>query len=691
MITDQPTHILLLEDEPAHTEIIQRAFSLRGGDLVRLSIANTLAHARRLIDSDPPNLIVADWKLPDGEGVELLFQPKDRPDIPVIIMTSHGNERIAVEAIKAGAIDYIVKSPDTLIDLPHIAERALRQWITLTEKARIENELRMRAEAEAIWQTVGKTIVSNQTPDQALATVIDIVKRKMQVETGTVLLWNPESQRIVFSKLLQGDPHQFSSFSLRKGEGIVGWVVENGRSALVPDVSKDIRWQSKVDRGTGFITRSILCVPLIAHDETIGAIELINKSPGTFDERDLMLMESIAAPLAIAIQNARLQQQVRNHLAELTEVFAKVAHAKHEWEQTVDVIDAGIWLVDAECRIMRANRTLAEWLGTTPNALIDADCHSLNICNTFSDYCPVRLRSTEILRRGEVQIPHLAGGTFRLNTYPMQTEGKVIGSVNVLQDITQEKAMQSQLVQAEKLAGIGRLAASLAHEINNPLQALQGCLDLALANLNNVEKQQRYLGIAKSEVERLGTMVQRMLDFYRPSKGSRGPMDLKALVDEVLTLSGKRLQHAKVTTKVEWNGTLPIIYGVANQIKQVFLNLVLNAVDAMPSGGELKIIGQVSEDSQWVCTEFIDSGIGIASQNLDKIFEPFYTTKSTGTGLGLGISHTIVASHGGRLTVDSTIGKGTTFTVWLPTQPTDRTKSTMVADGKTKSNLKASE
>lgn len=683
MTTDRPIHILLLEDEPAHAEIVQRAFDSRRNNPVRLSITNTLAQARALIDKDPPNLIVADWKLPDGEGVELLFQRKDRPEIPVVIMTSHGNERIAVEAIKAGAVDYIVKSPDTMIDLPHIADSALRQWNTLMDKARMENELRMRAEAEAIWQTVGKTIVSNQTPDQALATVIDIVKRKMQVETGTVMLWEPESQRVVFSKLLQGDLNQFSAYSLRKGEGVVGWVVETGRPALVPDVSRDVRWQSKVDRGTGFVTRSILCVPLIAHDETIGAIELVNKSPGTFDERDLMLLESIAAPLAIAIQNARLQQQVRSHLAELTEVFAKVAHAKHEWEQTVDVIDAGIWLVDSECRIMRANRTLAEWLQTTPNALIDADCHTLNICDQFSEFCPVRNHTAEVLRRGEVQIPNLAGGTFRLNTYPMQSEGQLIGNVNVLLDITAEKAMQSQLVQAEKLAGIGRLAASLAHEINNPLQALQGCLDLALANLSNVEKQQRYLGIAKSEVERLGTMVQRMLDFYRPSKGTRGPMDLKALVDEVLTLSGKRLQHAKVTTKVEWTGNIPIVYGVANQIKQVFLNLVLNATDAMPNGGELKIIGGGSEDRQWVHTEFIDSGIGIAPQHLDKIFEPFYTTKATGTGLGLGISHTIVASHGGRLTVDSTVGKGATFTVWLPTQATDRTKSQVALNGKT--------
>ena len=666
MSTNPLLKILLLEDEAAHAELIKRAFETRD-EPAQLVVTNSLAHARRLIKKEPPDLIIADWKLPDGEGVELLFQPQALPDIPVVIMTSHGNERSAVEAIKAGAMDYIVKSTETLIDMPHIAERALRQWQTLADKARMENELRLRAEAESIWQTIGKTIISNQSADQALTTVIAIIKEKMQVETGTILLWEPETQAIVFAKLMEGDPNQFSTLRLHKGEGVVGWVIEQSQSALVPDVSVDPRWLSKVDRVTGFITRSILCVPLIAQDQVIGAIELLNKFPGTFDERDLELLESIAAPLAIAIQNARLQNKIQQQLEELTLAFTKVAHAKQEWEQTVDVIDDGIWLVDANCRIIRANRTMAEWLHTTPNALISSDCQStFNICQLVSDFCPIKQHPTNVIRRGEIQIPQFANRIFHLNTYPIKTDDKLVGSVNVLHDITAERAMQSQLVQAEKLAGLGRLAASLAHEINNPLQALQGCLDLALANPTNIEKQQRYLGIAKSEVERLGTMVQRMLDFYRPSKGTRGPMDLKALVDEVLTLSGKRLQHARVTTQVEWIGNIPILYGVANQIKQVFLNLVLNATDAMPNGGELCIRGSISEDQHWLCTEFADNGMGISPENLDKIFEPFYTTKSSGTGLGLGISHTIVASHGGTLTVESALGKGTKFSVTLP-------------------------
>lgn len=670
MTIAQPTHILLLENNPAHAEIIRRAFDIRGAT-IRFSIASTLAEGRSIVESDPPHLIIANWNLPDGEGIELLSKRSNAQDIAVVIMANSGNERDAIEAIKAGALDYVVMTAQALSAMPRIADRVIRQWKTRIEKARIEHELYLRAEAEAIWSTIGQTIISNQTLDQVLTTVMTIVKQKMQVDTGTILLWDTATERIVFAKLLQGNPETFAAFSLKKGEGVVGWVIENARTALVPDVMTDPRWLSRIDQKTGFVTRSILCVPLIAQNEVIGAIELLNKSQGTFDERDAQILESIAAPLAIAIQNARLKEQVQRQLTELTQVFAKVENAKHEWEQTVDGIDAGIWLVDENCRIMRANRILANWVGSTPNALTGQDCRqAIGVCAAYSDTCPVKLRATDVVRRGENQVPNLGGGTFRLDTYPTLSGGNLVGGVNVLLDITAEKAMQSQLMQAEKLAGIGRLAASLAHEINNPLQALQGCLDLVQANPNNLEKQQRYLGIAKSEVERLSVMVQRMLDFYRPSKGVRGAMDIKALLDEVLALSDKRLQHARVNKRIQWDGQIPILYGVANQIKQVFLNLILNATDAMPNGGEIFIHGQVVEPGKQFRVDFCDSGAGIAPEHIDKVFEPFYTTKPTGTGLGLGISHTIIMSHGGRLTVESSVGKGTTMSVWLPIQPT---------------------
>ena len=146
-MTQEKVHILLVEDEPAHVELIQRAFETRDNQ-ARLEVAATLAEARTHLAaaSAPPDLIIADWRLPDGHGLELLTTDNERPRMPIVIMTSYGNERVAVEAIQAGALDYVVKSSEALLDMPHIAERALREWHALVERAQMEEALRVSEE-----------------------------------------------------------------------------------------------------------------------------------------------------------------------------------------------------------------------------------------------------------------------------------------------------------------------------------------------------------------------------------------------------------------------------------------------------------------------------------------------------------------------------------------------------------------
>ncbi len=559
-----------------------------------------------------------------------------------------------------------------------VAGGLIGRVVTSLEQQRVERkslyeETLRRAKAESIWNTVGKSVISTQDLDQVLTTVIQVINEKMAVETASVALRVPGTDDLVFAKILRTSAEQLNEVRLRVGHGILGWVVSSGLPALVPDVTQDPRWDSSIDRETGFKTRSILCVPLIAKDKVIGALELLNKRGGGFTEDDLQLLESIAAPVAIAVQNARLHQQVYQQLTELTDLFQEVERAKREWETSVDAIEEGILLLDEHGRILRLNRTLAKWLHTDTSVLLGRYCcQAIHGLDATPDYCPHVQPSTQPERPREVEMEIASlGGSFRCISYPLRDgDGAFGGAVTVLKDVTAEKRIQAQLIQSEKLAATGRMAASLAHEINNPLQAIQGCLDLVHANPADPQKQQRYLTLARNEVERLAAIVQRMLDFYRPSKGVRMPTDVRQLVDDVLVFSAKRLQHARVTARTVWEAGNLCVEGIPNQLKQVFLNLVLNAVDAMPNGGELLIRGEIVErEGPWLSVEFVDTGTGIPPEDLDRIFEPFYTTKMTGTGLGLGISHSIVSSHGGRLTVSSAIGKGSIFTVWLPITP----------------------
>jgi two-component system NtrC family sensor kinase len=228
---------------------------------------------------------------------------------------------------------------------------------------------------------------------------------------------------------------------------------------------------------------------------------------------------------------------------------------------------------------------------------------------------------------------------------------------------------QAQLVQAEKMAAIGRLAASVAHEINNPLQAIHNSLHLSLHEGLGDDKRLQYLGMAQGEVQRLIEIVQRMLDFYRPSRGGVVSTDVNGVMENVLALAQKRLQHGDIHVHTCLSPALPAVPMVSDQITQVFLNIMINAIEAMPSGGDLRLETALSEGGGWVLARFHDTGSGMSSEQIANLFEPFYTTKSDGTGLGLAISYGIVERHGGMVQVSSQPGQGTTFVVKLPVHP----------------------
>lgn len=224
---------------------------------------------------------------------------------------------------------------------------------------------------------------------------------------------------------------------------------------------------------------------------------------------------------------------------------------------------------------------------------------------------------------------------------------------------------QNQLIQAEKMAAVGRLTASLAHEINNPLQAVQNSLHLASHPGLDGQQRARFLEMAQNEVNRLIQIVHRMLDFYRPSSTMR-KLDVNQPVEDALIIAGKRLQQSHIKVEARLTPDLPGVRGTANQLTQVFLNLVINAIEAMPDGGTLWVGTAYHAQVGQVVVAFRDSGLGIPAEIRDHLFEPFHTSKSTGTGLGLAISYGIIERHSGTIEVESPPGGGTTFIIRLP-------------------------
>jgi two-component system NtrC family sensor kinase len=230
--------------------------------------------------------------------------------------------------------------------------------------------------------------------------------------------------------------------------------------------------------------------------------------------------------------------------------------------------------------------------------------------------------------------------------------------------IRQVEESQKALIQTEKMAIAGRLTASIAHEINNPLQSVQNCLHLAGRMELTSEQRQEYRQMAQLELERLMHTVQQMLDYFRPGSIERKPVNLNDTVKRVLSLIDNQLVENNIRYRVDYGTDLPPVMVVEDQIQQVLLNLMLNAMEAMPAGGSLLIVTRLAEDEVEILVE--DSGPGIPPQDRERIFEPFVSTKEGGTGLGLAVSYGILSAHAGRLELIDGFGCGACFRISLP-------------------------
>ncbi len=232
-------------------------------------------------------------------------------------------------------------------------------------------------------------------------------------------------------------------------------------------------------------------------------------------------------------------------------------------------------------------------------------------------------------------------------------------------------AAQAQLLQSAKLAAVGELSASVAHEINNPLYAARNSLYLVEQDLDPDAPQRAFLAIAQQELGRIARIITRMRDFYRPARAELAATNINALLRETLELVQTHLRHGHINAAADLSSEIPLIIAHADQLRQVFLNIILNACDAMPDGGDLRVKTRLfqarSEAPMTIEIDICDTGVGIPPEHRPHLFEPFYTTKAHGTGLGLAISAHIVTQHGGRIMVESELRQGSTFSILLPT------------------------
>jgi PAS domain S-box-containing protein len=335
-----------------------------------------------------------------------------------------------------------------------------------------------------------------------------------------------------------------------------------------------------------------------------------------------------------------------------------------------DGLPVGLYRTTSEGQILDANPALVNMLGYPDReSLLAVNSASIYVAPEDRERWQALMDREGIVRDAEVQVRRYDGTVIWVRDTARairNAEPPVVYYEGAVEDITARKQAQAALIEAEKLAMAGKLAASLAHEISNPLQTVIGCLGLAEETLAAGGDVSRYLHVAHEELRRTADIVAQLRDLHRPSRPEdKEPTDVNDLLEQVLDLSRKQCESQGIEVSRAM-ADVPVLPLVADQIKQVFLNLLLNAMEAMPQGGRLEVSTAYTSQPAGVRIAFTDSGEGIVAHVLPHVFEPFYSTRPEGLGLGLFISRNIVKQHGGQIEVDSRVGEGTTFTVWLP-------------------------
>ena len=245
-------------------------------------------------------------------------------------------------------------------------------------------------------------------------------------------------------------------------------------------------------------------------------------------------------------------------------------------------------------------------------------------------------------------------------------DGVFLGHILLFKDLTEVQALRREVARSQRLASVGRLAAGVAHEIRNPLSSIKGFATYFKEKYPDRPQDQQTANIMIQEVDRLNRVVGQLLELARPIAVKKQRISLQALLKDALKLIEDRAAAKGISVQTQNNADMDSAWGDPDRINQILLNLYLNAVDSMESGGELKVVLSSDAKDSKIDIKVSDSGCGIRPEHLSKIFDPYFTTKSTGTGLGLAIAHNIVEALGGKITIESQMGIGTTFTVTLP-------------------------
>jgi len=401
---------------------------------------------------------------------------------------------------------------------------------------------------------------------------------------------------------------------------------------------------------------SAAAVPLRAHGVVVGTLVVAEPRAGVFPAEDVRLLSTVATHAAIVLANARFFNQVRR--------------AKEQWETAFDALSEGIAVVDDEGRMRRANRALALLLGAPVAEVVGQDLGAALLGDS-----PALGELLAAARRGQRPVPLVVRSerlrrVVRVTGAHIPSAAAEHGVVVLIEDVTDQQAMETQLIQSEKLAAVGQLVSGVAHELNNPLTSIAGLSEVLLEQKELGTKDRGHLRVIHEQAERAGRIVRNLLTFARQGPAERARVDLNDVIQRTVLLMRYDLTLRDIAIEKSLGQEIPAVLGDRHALQQVMLNLLTNAAHAVSQNPpeRPRVIRVATAFDDRVRVRVADSGPGIADDVVPHLFTPFFTTKEPGhgTGLGLSISYSIIESHGGHITVERPSEGGAVFVIDLP-------------------------
>lgn len=530
-------------------------------------------------------------------------------------------------------------------------------------------------------------------------------------EQAVIHLLNEKDQILVSEAVVGYTELEGGKRNIRLGEGVAGQAILSGETINIADVRTDPRF---LRLGVEPAYRSLLVTPVRSGEQKLGTISIQSSRPYAFTPSDLKLLSQLGTQAAIAIENANLLENTKQALKEANALYrvnkGLVASLDpHDLLQdTVELLQKNfgyhyvqIYVANPDTGnfIMRAGSgKVGVLLKAREHQLAPgegivgytAETGTAFFTNNVDDVVSFVRHPLLPDTKSELAVPVKVGkqilGLLDIHQVPpkylSQRDLQLVSAVadqlavalqkadlyETLQiSLQQEKTIRNQLMQNERLTVMGRLLATVSHELNNPLQAIQNALFLLKEETSVSPQGKQDLDIVLAESERMANMIARLRDTYRPTHAEDfQPTQLNDIVNDVYALVSTHLRHNQISFEFTPDPAIPFIPALADQIRQVVLNLLMNASEAMQNGGRIKVCTEYQKDTGEVVMIMSDNGPGIPPKILPTIFEAFVTDKQSGTGLGLTITYDIIMKHRGRITAENNHDQGATFRVWLP-------------------------